>query len=79
MTLTVLGPTPLKWESSVFTSSTDRPRRYSKHNLPLSFCRRLIMFLIQTVFLGANPPHLIAFSINFGSATKTYKGCNKIK
>lgn len=77
-TLTVLGPIPLKWESSVFTSSTVKPRRYSKHKLPLSLCKRLKMFLIKTVFFGANPPHLIAFSTEFGSATKTYKGCNKI-
>ena len=69
--LTVLGPTPLKLESSALISSIDKSRKYSKHSLPFLSCRQLNTFLIQEAFLGAKPPHLIAFSRLFDSAAST--------
>ncbi|KVI06312.1 hypothetical protein Ccrd_015339 [Cynara cardunculus var. scolymus] len=68
---TVLGPIPLNRESSIFISSTDKSRRYSKHNFPLFSNRQFNIFFIQEAFVGANPPHLIAFSMHFESAART--------
>lgn len=70
---TVLGPIPLNWESSVFISSIDKSCRYSKHSFPLFSCKQFSIFLIQEAFVGANPPHLIASSIHFESAARTWR------
>lgn len=68
---TVLGPIPLKRESSALISSIDKPRKYSKHNLPLLSSKHFKIFLIQAALVGAKPPHLIAFSMHFCSAART--------
>lgn len=71
-TITVLGPIPLKVDSSAFTSSMDKLCKYSRHNLPLLFDKELNMFLMQEAFVSANPPHLMASSMHLDSAERTY-------
>jgi hypothetical protein len=69
--ITVLGPIPLNCESSALISSTDKSRKYSKHNLPFFSSKQLNIFLMQDALVGAKPPHLIAFSIHLDSAERT--------
>lgn len=69
---TVLGPIPLKVDSSAFISSMDKSRKNSKHNLPLLFDRELNIFFMQEAFVDANPPHLMASSMHLDSAERTY-------
>lgn len=69
---TVLGPIPLKVDSSAFISSMDKLCKYSRHNLPLLFDKELNMFLMQEAFVGANPPHLMLSSMHLDSAERTY-------
>lgn len=69
---TVLGPIPLKVDSSAFISSMDKLCKYSMHNLPLLFDRELNTFLMQEAFVDANPPHLMASSMHLDSAERTY-------
>jgi hypothetical protein len=69
--LTVFGPIPLNCESSLFTSSTDSSRRYSRQILPLRSLTPLSIARILAAFVAARPPHRMASSSRFPSSSTT--------
>lgn len=71
MELTVFGPIPLNRDSSVFTSSTDRSRKYSRQILPRLSRTPLSIALILAAFVAASPPHRMASSSLFPSSSST--------
>ena len=69
--LTVFGPIPLKCDSSLFTSSTDSSRRYSRQILPLRSLTPLSIARILAAFVAASPPHRMASSSLVPSSSTT--------
>lgn len=69
--LTVFGPIPLNCDSSLFTSSTDNSRRYSRQILPFRSLTPLSIARILAAFVAANPPHRMASSNLVPSSSTT--------